>query len=200
MKENNNRADIASRLRELRESVGKTTQETAEFLGIDVEEYGSYESGGLDVPISVLYEIAGQFGVDLTDLMTGKSPNLQQYCVVRDGKGPEIERFPGYLFQSLAFDFQNRSFEPLLVTLDPAKNKSIGLVAHGGQEFNLVLSGRVRVVLGGRSVDLGLGDSIFFDPSIPHGQLALDEAEASFLTVITRDNPTDIHEKKESLC
>ncbi len=200
MKENNNRADIASRMRELRESVGKTTQETAVLLGMDVEEYESYESGGLDVPISVLYEIAGQFGVDLTDLMTGKSPNLQQYCVVRDGKGPEIERFPGYLFQSLAFDFQNRSFEPLLVTLDPAKNRSIGLVTHGGQEFNLVLTGRVRVVLGGKSVDLATGDSIFFDPSIPHGQLALDEAEASFLTVITRDCPTDNHEKKESLC
>lgn len=197
---NNNRSDIASRIRELRESVGCSAEQTAVYLGIGLPEYLSYESGGLDVPISILYEIAGQFGVDLTDLMTGKSPNLQQYCVVRDKKGPEIERFPGYRFQSLAFDFQGRSFEPLLVTLDPAKNRSIGLVTHVGQEFNLVLSGRVRVVLGGRSVDLNTGDSIFFDPTIPHGQLALDEVSASFLTVITRDNPTDFHEKKEPIC
>jgi len=201
MSENNSsRMDIASRVKELRESVGKTAEETAVHLGIGLQEYLNYESGGLDVPISVLYELAGHFGVDLTDLLTGKSPNLQQYCVVRQGKGPEIERFPGYRFQSLAFDFQNRMFEPLLVTLDPAKNRSIGLVTHGGHEFNLVLEGRVRVILGGKSVDLGAGDTIYFDPSIPHGQLALDEAPASFLTVIMRDNPAEIHEKKESLC
>ena len=200
MADNNNRLEIASRVKELRESVGKTAEETASHLRIELLEYLGYESGGIDVPISVLYEVAGYFGVDLTDLMTGKSPNLQQFCVVREGKGPEIERFPGYRFQSLAFDFQNRMFEPLLVTLDPAKNKSIGLVTHAGQEFNLVITGRVRVILGGRCVDLAAGDSIYFDPAIPHGQLALDEASASFLTVIMRDITTESKDIKEPLC
>jgi transcriptional regulator with XRE-family HTH domain len=184
---NSDRMEIANRIRELRESAGVGPAEAAAGLGLGLAEYADYESGILDVPISVLYGIAGKFGVDMTDLMTGQSPNLQRYSVVRDGKGPEIERFPGYRFQSLAFDFQSRLFEPLLVTLDPAKNHSIGLVKHGGQEFNYVLSGRVRVVLGGKAVDLGTGDSIYFDPTIPHGQLALDEAPASFLTVIMHE-------------
>lgn len=178
------RTEIAARIRELRESSDISAEETAAMLGLSLPAYLSCEAGETDVPISVLYAIAGLFRVDMTDLMTGKSPNLQQYCVVRNGKGPEIERFPGYRFQSLAFDFQNRSFEPLLVTLDPAKNQSISLVMHGGQEFNLVLFGQVRVILGGRSIDLAAGDSIYFDPSIPHGQLALNEAPAQFLTVI----------------
>ncbi len=181
------RGEVASRIRELRESAGTSAEEAAARLGIGVSEYLSYESGDLDLPISVLYGIAGAFGVDLTDLMTGKSPNLQRWCVVRRGEGPEIERFPGYRFQSLAFDFRDRLFEPLLVTIDPARNGSISLVRHGGQEFNLVLSGRVRVVLGGNSVELSAGDSVFFDPAIPHGQLALDESPASFLTVIMHE-------------
>jgi transcriptional regulator with XRE-family HTH domain len=185
--ESGGRMGMASRIRELRESAGTSAEDAASRLGLELSDYMSYESGTMDVPISVLYGIAGAFGVDMTDLMTGKSPNLQRYCVVREGEGPEIERFPGYRFQSLAFDFQNRLFEPLLVTLDPAKNGSISLVKHSGQEFNLVLSGRVRVVLGGSSVDLKAGDSIFFDPTIPHGQLALDDASASFLTVIMHE-------------
>jgi transcriptional regulator with XRE-family HTH domain len=189
------RMEIASRIRELRESAGVSAAEAAAKLGLGLSEYSNYESGLQDVPISVLYGLAGAFGVDMTDLMTGKSPNLQRYCVVREGKGPEIERFPGYRFQSLAFDFQNRLFEPLLVTLDPAKNHSIGLVRHGGQEFNLVLSGRVRVVIGGKAVDLAAGDSLYFDPTIPHGQLALDDAPASFLTVITNESPAKGEEK-----
>ena len=181
------RMEIAARIRELRES-SETSAETAAFhLKLDFSDYQNYESGTMDVPISVLYGIAGIFKVDMTDLMTGKSPNLQQYCVVRDGDGPEIERFPGYKFQSLAFDFQSRQFEPLLVTLDPSKNENIGLVKHPGQEFNFVFSGRVRVILGGKSVDLAKGDSIYFDPTIPHGHLALDDANASFLTVISQE-------------
>lgn len=188
VEDDGSRRELASRIRELRESAEFSAAQAAARLGLDVAEYESYESGERDVPISALYAIAGAFGVDLTDLMTGKSPNLQRWCVVREGEGPEIERFPGYRFQSLAFDFQNRLFEPLLVTLDPARNASISLVKHEGQEFNLVLSGRVRIVLGGSSVDLKAGDSIFFDPTIAHGQLALDEASASFLTVIARDS------------
>jgi transcriptional regulator with XRE-family HTH domain len=185
------RAEIASRIRELRESAGVSAADAAKKLGIGLPEYENYESGVMDLPISALYGIAGEFGVDLTDLMTGKSPNLQQYCVVRDGAGPRIERFPGYDFRSLAFDYRGRSFEPLLVALDPAKNRSIGLVRHEGQEFNYVVSGRIRVVLGGKTVDLGKGDSIFFDPAIPHGQLALDDAPASFLTIISHDGALD---------
>ncbi len=188
----NNRQDIADRIRELLDSSGETVATAAEKLKVEPTVLTEYISGSRDVPISTLYEIAGVFGVDLTDLLTGKSPNLQHFCVVREGKGPEIERYPGYRFQSLAYGFVHRRFEPLLVTLDPEKNPQIGLVTHAGQEFNLVLSGRIRIILGGQTIDLGKGDSIYFDPTIPHGQLALDEEPASFLTVI-------LHER-ESLC
>lgn len=180
----NSRSDIASRIHELRDSSGSPLAEIAARLGLDPARLAAYESGALDIPIGVLYELAGLFKIDLTDLLTGQSPNLQRFCVVREGKGPEIERFPGYRFQSLAFGFANRHFEPLLVNLDPANNLQISLVTHSGQEFNLVLSGRVRVIIGGQAVDLAKGDSLFFDPSLPHGQLALDESPASFLTVI----------------
>lgn len=181
------RHEIAGRIVELRDAVGMTVEEVAGRMDISPEKYIEYENGAVDVPISALYEISGLFRVDMTDLMTGKSPNLQQYCVVRDGRGPQIERYPGYRFQSLAYDFQNRMFEPLLVTIDPEKNNSIGLVSHGGQEFNIVLSGAVRVIHGGHTIDLNAGDSIFFDPTVPHAQQALNDTSATFLTVIMHE-------------
>lgn len=183
----NSRQDIASRIRELRDSVGESLAAVADRLGIGQDLLLAYESGSRDVPISTLYEISGLLGVDLTDLLTGKSPNLQQFCVIRDGKGPEVERYPGYRFQSLASGFANRRFEPLLVTLDPEKNQQVSLVTHGGQEFNMVMAGRVRVILAGHTVDLGTGDSIYFDPLLPHAQLALDDQTARFLTVILHE-------------
>ena len=57
------------------------------------------------------------------------------------------------------------------------------LITHGGQEFNYILSGTVKLVIGKREFVLRAGDSIYFNPAIPHGQQALD-GDATFLTVI----------------
>lgn len=185
MKESNR--DIASRVREMRQVCEYTPNQMADFLSIPLADYEGYESGGHDIPISALYEISKIFQVDMTDLLTGKSPNLNAFCVVRDGQGVEIERFAGYKFKSLAANFKNRKIEPLLVTIDPSDKGKVSLVTHPGQEFNMVLDGRVQVIVGGNILDLSKGDSIYFDPTIPHAQLALGDSPATFLTVILHE-------------
>lgn len=179
---------IAQRIKEVRENCEMTQQQASEKLGTPVEIYSQYEDGSLDIPISVLYEMAKTFGVDLTDLLTGKPPRLHSYCLVKNGEGIEVERYKGYNFQSLAFNFVNKKIEPLLVTVEPEENKKMSLVTHPGQEFNYVLEGRIKVILGGSEIELSKGDSLYFDPTIPHGQMALDEKTAKFLTVILHDS------------
>ena len=185
MKENNR--DIAARVREMRQICEYTTQQMADFLSISLKEYEGYESGDHDISISALYEISRILRVDLTDLLTGKSPNLNEYCVVRDGQGVEIERYAGYKFKSLASNFKNRKIEPLLVTIEPGDKDKVSLVTHPGQEYNMVLEGQVQVILGGNIIDLEKGDSIYFDPTIPHGQIARGDSSATFLTVILHE-------------
>ena len=57
------------------------------------------------------------------------------------------------------------------------------LVTHGGQEFNFVLKGTVKLTIGNNSFDLNEGDSVYFNPAIPHGQTAVG-GDAEFLTII----------------
>lgn len=185
----NGTSDTGARVRELRDIAGFSPETVAVRLGVSLAEYAGYESGATDIPISMLYELAGLFGVDMTDLMTGKSATLHDFAVVRAGKGLEVERYPGYRFESLAHAFRNRLIEPLIVTLDPDENRKMKLVTHPGQEFNLVLEGTVRVILGSETVDLGPGDSVYFDPAIPHGQQCVEGKVARFLTVIVHGAP-----------
>ena len=186
-----NIVQIADRIRELREISGFTSDELAHNLRITPETYRQYENAEAGVPISTLYDIAGLLGVDLTELLTGTAPRLQSYCLVKNGEAPFIERYKGYKFQSLAFNFIHRKIEPLLVTIEPEENKKMALVTHSGQEFNYVLEGRIRIILGGNEVVMSEGDSIYFDPTIPHGQAALDDKPAKFLTVILHDEHTN---------
>ena len=179
---------IANRIRELREISDITADTLAKKLNIPIETYIQYENAETGIPISTLYEIAGILGVELTELLTGLTPRLHSYCLVRNGEAPYIERYKGYQFQSLAFSFMNKKIEPLLVTIEPEENKKMSLVTHPGQEFNYVLEGRIKIILGGTEIVMSQGDSIYFDPTIPHGQTAMDDAPGKFLTIILHDS------------
>lgn len=173
---------IASRIREMRESLDLSPAEVASQVGLSEEAYLAYEKDASALPISTLHDIAGVFGMDFTTLLTGEAPRMGGYTLCRKGHGIVVNRNPQYHFESLAFNFKGRTMEPLVVTLTPGEAPAAP-VTHGGQEFNLVLEGRMSVVIGRHEFTLDAGDSIYFDPTLPHGQYALD-VPAKFLTVI----------------
>lgn len=173
--------DIADRIKGLRLWSGFSQEQVAEELNVSNETYVRYENGEDDIPVSILYEIAGIHNVDLTDILTGVSPKLHEVCYVKKGDGLAVERLDEYDFESLAYKYVQRKIEPLLVTLDP-KNKP-ELVMHNGQEFNYCLEGKMMVIVGNKEYVLEPGDSLYFDPSKPHKMVALD-GPAKFLTVI----------------
>lgn len=173
---------IASRIREMRESLDLAPYQVAEKVGLSPEAYLAYEQDASALPISTLHDIANVFGMDFTTLLTGEAPRMGGYTLVRKGHGVVVNRNPQYHFESLAFNFKGRTMEPMIVTLTPGETPAAP-VTHGGQEFNLVLEGRMSVVIGRHEFTLDAGDSIYFDPTLPHGQYALD-VPAKFLTVI----------------
>ena len=172
---------ISDRIRELRDILDLTAEEVAQQIGVSTEEYLAYENGEKEIPISILYKVAGIFRVDPTVLMTGDVPRMDDYTVVRGGNGVKVERYPGYSFSALAFNYKHRQMDPMIVTL--SKSETAELVRHGGQEFNYVIEGAIKVVVGDREFTLEAGDSIYFNPEKPHGQRAVTET-AKFLTII----------------
>ncbi|MFR2633301.1 helix-turn-helix domain-containing protein [Neglectibacter timonensis] len=175
--------EIGARLRELRETSDYTVEQLAAELNVSPEVYRSYEQNGRDIPISVIYEVANKFGVDFAEIVTGTPARLDTYHIVKRGHGRVVNRNPEYHFEDLAYRYADKVMQPLLVTLEstdtPAK-----LITHTGQEFNMVLEGTVVVCIGDKEFTLTAGDSIYFNPTIPHGQRCGGEEKARFITVI----------------
>lgn len=176
---------IAQRINFLRDTLDMTEEEVANALSLPIEEYISYENGEKDIPISIIYSVASVLGVDPTEILLGEAPRMAEYCVTRKNAGVMIERYPGYSFEALAHNFIGRDKEPMIVTLSSSDKKS-ALVSHSGQEFNYVLEGKIGVTLGSKTIELNAGDSVYFLPSIPHGQFAISET-AKFLTIIDKE-------------
>ena len=173
---------IAGRIKELRTILEISALDMAKETNIPFETYNKYENGVSDIPISVLYTIAHRLGTDITVLITGEEARMDSAAVCRKGKGKSIERYPGYEFSSLAYNFKRRTMEPLLVHLDSTKPQA-AMVSHSGQEFNYVVEGRVKITVGNVAHTLSAGDSIYFDAQLPHGQSAID-GNAEFITII----------------
>jgi transcriptional regulator with XRE-family HTH domain len=177
-------AELAQRIAGLRDACGYDVEEFADLLGVDREAYRAYEQTGFDVPASLLMHIANVCKVDMGVLLTGVSTHLNSYQVVRAGQGRVVDRFPGYHFQDLAYNYQNKVMQPLLVTLDPS-DEPAGLVTHAGQEFNYVIQGTVILVFADRELVLNVGDCVYFNPHTPHGQRCGSKIPAVFVTMIT---------------
>ncbi|MBO5273096.1 MAG: cupin domain-containing protein [Clostridia bacterium] len=174
---------IADRIRELREILEIPAEQIARDIGVDDKTYAAYENAEDDIPIGKLYLIAATLGVDPTVLLVGDAPRMVDYTIVRGGEGIGMERYEGYKFVSLAYNYINRDMEPMLVTLEPGSEHA-ELVTHEGQEFNYVIEGTVAVTLRDKEHILNAGDSIYFNPQIPHRQHAVGDKTAKFITII----------------
>ena len=175
--------EISARLRELREVSDYTVKQLAQELDVDPEVYRGYEENGHDIPISLIYEVANKLDVDFTEIVTGIPAKLDSYHIVGRGKGKVVNRNPKYYFEDLASRYYGKVMQPLLVTLERT-DTAAGLITHSGQEFNLVLEGTVIVHYDEEEFTLKAGDSIYFNPTKPHGQRCGDDVKARFLTVI----------------
>lgn len=176
---------IAERLRGLRDVLELTSEDIARDCDISAEEYRLAETGDYDISVSMLQKIARAYNVALDALMFGEEPRMSSYFVTRSGKGISIERTKAYKYQSLASGFMNRAVDPFIVTVEPKDaDQPIHYNSHNGQEFNLVIEGRMLISIEGKDIILNEGDSIYFNSKLPHGMKALDGKTVRFLAVI----------------
>ena len=174
---------VAMRIAELRDIAGYSIEEVADKLGVSSEYYEQYEKNGIDIPISVIYGIAGLYHVDTTDILSGTSPKMAALSLVKKGQGIKVERFAGYEYENIAYSFIHRTMEPMIVTLMTG-GEMPKMVMHSGQEINYCLEGKMILYYDGSEVILTEGDCVYFDARKPHGQQAADDGQAKFLTVI----------------
>jgi acetyl-CoA synthetase len=180
---------LAARLRALREDSGHSIETLARATGVSAETCRQIEAGETDIGFSFLFKAAEFFHVDLTELLTGEPARLLGYSIVRRGEGLPIDRRRGFSYRNLAYRFKDRRIEPFLVTApyeSGAESAAIEMNTHAGQEMDLILSGSLKIQIGSHTEILGEGDTIYYDSSLPHGMVAIDNMPCQFLAVVVR--------------
>jgi mannose-6-phosphate isomerase-like protein (cupin superfamily) len=169
--------------------MGIEENEMAKSLEITVDKYKEYETGERDFSFTFLYKCSELLNVDIVEILTGTNPKLSIYSIDRAGKGLDIKRREGLIYEHLGYRFKGKTSEPFLVTAPVIKEeqeKPIKLSAHEGQEFDYVIKGSLKVQVGEHIEILNAGDSIYYDSSYGHGMIAIGEEDCIFIAMVMK--------------
>lgn len=200
--ENQKLMEVAERIREMREIFSLTPAQMAEKTEVSIEEYENYENGKVDFPFTFIHKCALVFGIGITDLLEGRSANLSSYTITRKGQGQETAKEEGISIRNLAPLFRRKIAEPYWVKYEyneELQNKPIHLAKHSGQEFDFVMSGKLKVQVGDNVEFLEAGDSIYYNSSTPHGMVAVGGEDCLFVAVVLPGENEDEDVVRETL-
>lgn len=195
--------DIGSRLREERERARISQRELARRLGVSASLISQIESGQSKPSVSTLYAIVTELGVSLDHVFRVHEDELSIANAVGDGAqsgvdgGPVvrtserhvIELDSGVVWERLtSHEHEDVDFLHVIYDVGGSSAPDDRLMRHPGREYGHVLSGRLGVQLGFERHELGPGDSIAFDSTVPHRLWNLgDEAVHGIWFVVGRD-------------
>ena len=187
--------EVAGRIRALREDFDLTMQEMADATGRSVAEYAAQESGEQDLSFTFLYKCAKKLGVDVIELLTGETPHLKGYSLVRAGDGMSIKRRTGFEYLHKAPHLGNKLAEPFVVTapyLEEEQDKPIHLSYHRGMELDYIISGKLRFAYEENIEEVGPGDTLMYDSGRGHGMIAIDGEPCVFLAIVMNPENSEI--------
>lgn len=180
--------DVALRIRNAREILGLSEEIMAQNTDITADEYKAYENGEKDFDFTFIYKCAKCLNLDPTDLLKGASPTLTSYEVTRRGGGLPITRKEGYEYKNLASMFKNKTAEPYHVIIPYLENAGEGEASsHKGQEFDIVVKGRLKMTVGSNTEILEAGDTIYYNSATPHRMVAMDGNDVEIYAIVMKD-------------
>lgn len=194
--------EIAARIHEMREISGFTPEEMAARTDTTVAEYLSYEKGEQDFPFTFIHKCALAFGLELTNLLEGRSAKLTSYTVTRSGQGQTTVDEDGIEIVNLAPRFRKKIAEPYWVRYEykqEEQDRPVHLTTHKGQEFDYIISGHLKVQIGEHIEILGPGDSIYYHSYTPHGMIAVDGEDCVFCAVVLPGEEVEEHTIRQSI-
>ncbi|MFC8173579.1 helix-turn-helix domain-containing protein [Streptomyces sp. NPDC013012] len=165
--------EVGPRLRRLRRDRGVTLAELSAATGVSVSTLSRLESGQRRPSLELLLPLARAHQVPLDELVGAPpvgDPRVKARPIVRHGRTMyPLTRQPGGLQAYKVI--QEKPYE----SPEPR--------VHEGYEWLYVLSGRLRLHLGGREVVLTAGEAAEFDTRVPHWFGPTTEGPVEFLSL-----------------
>lgn len=163
---------IGPKLRALRLKKSLGLVELGKHTGLSPALLSKLERDKLYPTLPTLLRIALVFSVGL-DYFFADERKRHVVAVVRKSERIKLPDRPGtadiaYRFESLDYKSNERRTNAYLAEFEPIAEEKLKLHQHPGSEFLYVMKGKLGLKVGIDDYELDAGDSIYFDPTVPH--------------------------------
>lgn len=186
------RAVVGQRLRQVRKARQMTLKQLSEASGVPLSTLSKMELAQVSVSYEKLAAAARALNVDIAQLFraSGTVSTPVPVTVVVDSLPAAAGYSTGtYDYYPIAGDFPARRMTPAYVRIIARERGQFDdFIRHPGQEFALVLSGRVRIEFEtGEAVSIGPQETAYFDSQVGHIYLSEsdDGGDAHVMVVMT---------------
>jgi transcriptional regulator with XRE-family HTH domain len=189
---------IGARLRAERERQGLSLREIARRIGVSASLVSQIERDKVTPSVSTLWALVRELNLSMGDLFDDdQPPPTELTALLARGMGPvraddrrTIHLASGVTWERLTAGRQpGVEFLRLVYEAGSESCPEDQLIRHTGKEYGYVLTGRLGVQVGFDTYDLGAGDALSFDGSLPHRLWAIgDEPAEAIWAVVGRES------------
>jgi transcriptional regulator with XRE-family HTH domain len=172
------------RLRELRKERKLTVDRVAAAASLSKSYISQIENDKANPSLGTLQAIMNVLQLPLAALFE-YSADRPRIAVVRKAErkadtlsGSKVRRY------FLSPDAQKK-MEAVLVSAQPGMISGPNPFAHDGEEFGMILRGKVKLRVGDTTLVLEEGDCVYFDCNMPHEWVCIGDGPAESIWVVT---------------
>ena len=177
---------IGERLREVRTNLNISLDDASKLTGVSKPMLGQIERGQSTPTITTLWKIA-------TGLKTPLSSFLQtrqaEYAMIRYDEEAPVTEDSGRMRAYTIFPYDPiRSMEMFYIEFDPQCHHASEKHSDGVEEYLMVLSGKLQIIMNGNEVEIQKNEAIRFHADVPHAYLNPFEERCSAYNIIFYPN------------
>lgn len=178
---------IGSNIRERRLHLNLTLRSLARKVNLSASFLSQVESNKVIPSLSSLKKVSDALNTTI-GILVGEEKDTIEDPIVRVQKRKSIDDANnGMEVEFLTFSHPDKLMEPMVFKMSKRAGSDM-LYQHFGQEFVLVLKGRIDLVLGAKQHTLLEGDSIYFNSSVPHAFWSVYDGVSEVLSINTPSN------------
>ncbi len=162
---------LGARIRRFRENQDMTREQLADSTGLTLSAIIALEEDNVYASIGPLQKVARALGARLgtfmddvhsADPIIARAEDRDVDLAMQKTRNTKA----CYCYHSLAKGKADRNMEPFFIEIMPDDDHSLS--SHQGEEFIIVVSGKLKVVYGKEEQILGPGDTVYYNSIVPH--------------------------------
>ena len=175
--------NLGSRIKKARRKKQLTLRGLAKKTGLTNAFLSQVETNRVSPSVGSLRKIAIALGTKVGSFF--EDEEKKDFLFVRkDGRKKFSWEDSKANCEVLASGMLNMQMEPLLITLKPGGETGERVNSHEGEEFGIVLKGKVELMLDDKSYTMKKGDSVYYRSTNSHKAVNIGKKKADILWVI----------------